>query len=371
MTPKDQARKSARIDKGRVSTSTVETHSNGKPIAVATTTCYEQIQEKPIEWLWQGWIPSGKLAILDGDPGLGKSTMLLDLAARISTHGRMPDMTNGRTGAIIIMSAEDAAGDTIKPRLIAAKANLSKIHDMSEITIAESRSTIKIPAHLPLIEEQIARIKPRLMIIDPLMAFLHGVDANKDQEVRQVLYALSMIAERHRCAIIAMRHLNKGSGTKAIYRGNSSIGVIGHARTGMIVAEDPDNNQMRVLAISKCNLASKPKSLKFFLEVEGAVCKVKWSGATHQSADDLMGPPPTEEQRDQEEARQTKAQHAIEIIESLIALDGEVEIKVAKAEANAAGISTATVEKAARILGLKMSYKTDDDGARSYFWTRT
>jgi hypothetical protein len=124
------------------------------------------------------------------------------------------------------------------------------------------------------------------------MAFLYDADANKDQEIRRVLFKLSRIAEKHRCAIICMRH-NKGGGTKAIYRGNSSIGVIGHARVGLLVAEDPDDDKQRILAVSKCNLALKPKSLRFALDPVGDVCRIGWNGTSSYVADQLVGPPRT------------------------------------------------------------------------------
>jgi hypothetical protein len=180
-------------------------------------------------WLWPGRVPLGKLTVLDGDPGLGKSTLLLDIAARVTTHGVHFNDKQGPTGTVILLSAEDGPEDTIKPRLEAAGANPEMIIDLSDIVVGDKQRPPEIPADLELIESVIKEHRAKLVIIEPLAAFLAGPDANKDQEIRRVLYKLSKIAERNACTIIVLRHLNKSGGGKAIYRGNMSIGVIGHA----------------------------------------------------------------------------------------------------------------------------------------------
>lgn len=337
---------------------------------IALTRSFEAIETKPIEWLWQKWIPLGKLAILDGDPGLGKSTMLVDLAARISTNGVMPDGSIGVSGNVLLMSAEDGPEDTIKPRILAAGANVKRIHDLSVVKKAGEERPPEIPGDLPLIEKKIEELKARLLVIDPLMAFLYGADANKDQEIRRVLFKLSRIAEKHRCAIICMRHLNKGGGGKAIYRGNSSIGVIGHARTGLIVAADPDDDMKRVLAVSKCNLAAKPTSLSFVLDPIGEVCRIGWCGTSNHKADDLVAPPPTNEEKAQKEDNQKKIDTAMQILEELLD-QGPVEIKTCKKACLDAGLAYRTVERAAKKLGLIMSMDTPTGSPTKYYWSLT
>ena len=150
---------------------------------------YSAIQPKPVEWLWPGWIPLGKITMLDGDPGLGKSTMLIDLAARVSRAGIMPDGSQGISGNVVIMSAEDAPDDTIRPRLEAAAANLDRIHDLSCIVGGGDRPP-EIPRDLPLIAAKLQEVDARLFIVDHLMSFLADVGANKDQSVRRALYQL-------------------------------------------------------------------------------------------------------------------------------------------------------------------------------------
>ncbi len=154
------------------------------------------------------------------------------------------------------------------------------------------------PATTDLIERIVAENDARLLIIEPLAAFLAGADANKDQEIRRVLYRLSKVAERRDCTTVTMRHLNKTSGGKAIYRGNMSIGVIGHARIGLLVGEDPDDERYRVLAMAKINCAAKQASLRFALEPvpELDVCKITWLGPAPY-ADDLVSTQRSEEQK--------------------------------------------------------------------------
>jgi RecA-family ATPase len=218
----------------------------------------------------------------------------------------MPDHKQGATGNVLIMSAEDTAEDTIKPRLQAAGADEQRIINLSHALIRGEEQPLEIPADLPLIAAKIKELQARLLIIDPLMAFLCGADANKDQEIRRVLYKLSRIAEKHRCAVVCMRHLNKNSTGKAIYRGNSSIAVIGHARTGLLVAQDPDDQHKRILAVSKCNLGPRPQSLRFVLELHNGVPRVGWCGHSGYDADQLVQAPRSEEETDRKETAKRK-----------------------------------------------------------------
>ena len=336
----------------------------------AYTRLFRDIMRKDIQWLWRNWIALGKLTVLDGDPGLGKSTVLLDLAARVSNIGIMPDNSQGASGTVIVLSAEDGAEDTIKPRLEAAGANENRLVNLSHVTIKGEERPVEIPADLPLIARKIKEHDARLLIIDPLMAFLCGADANKDQEVRRVLYKLSKIAETYNCAVVCMRHLNKGSGQKAIYRGNSSIGVIGHARTGLLVAEDPDDEHKRILAVSKCNLGPRPQSLRFVLDPVGDVCRIGWCGTSPYNADRLVQAPKSEEAAEAKETARSKIDQATSILQMLLDKnEGKLEVRSAKAELGAAGLSGSTIDRAVRKLRLKVHYETDEEGERRYYWS--
>ena len=218
---------------------------------------FSDVRPRPAAWLWGNWLPLGKLAILDGDPGLGKSTLLFDLAARVSSSGVMPDGSAGVSGNVIILNAEDDPAETIQPRLVAAGANPERVFHLGEIDTGNRRRQVQIPDDAPLLARLIAQQDARLLIIDPLLAFLAGADANCDQHIRRVLQQISSLAQQHGCAVICVRHLNKGASPKAVYRGSGSIGMIGHARTGLLVAQDPNDDEQRILAVSKCNMGGE------------------------------------------------------------------------------------------------------------------
>jgi hypothetical protein len=302
-----------------------------------------------------------------GERNIGKSALPAD------GRGLMPDGKIGIAGSVIVMNAEDAADDTIRPRLEAAGANLDRIIDLSHVIVNGEERPIEMPMDLPLIALKIREHEARLLIVDPLMAFLCGADAIKDQEVRRVLYKFSKISEKYRCATIAMRHLNKSGTGKAIYRGNSSIGVIGHSRTGLIVAVDPDDNHKRVLAASKVNNGPLPQAQRYALEPVGDVCRVGWCGPSPYTADELVSQR-TEEEKATQQAAQSKVQQAVAILELLLQENnGQVEIRAAKSELAAAGLSGSTVDRAVKSLDLTVHYITDHyiteaNGQRRYFW---
>jgi len=333
---------------------------------------FVDLENRPVAWLWPGWVPLGKLTLLDGDPGLGKSTLLLDLAARVSHKGLMPDGSQGVRGHVVILSAEDGVEDTIRPRLEAGAAALERIHALAHVSERGAERCLEIPRDLALLEQQLADVDARLLIIDPLAAFLCGRDANKDQAIRRVLYQLSRIAERRRCAVICMRHLNKSSGGKALYRGNMSIGVIGHARAGLLVAPDPDDAAVRILAVTKCNLAAAPASLRFRLvpwtggEGEGEVCRIDWIGTSAYGADQILQAFPGAEERETRAEATTKVALGVTLLGELLA-QGPLEIRRLKKECAAAGLSTRTVERAARRLGLRLRHVVVE-GSNVYTW---
>lgn len=249
------------------------------------------VEVETIEWLWHGYVPYGKLTVLEGDPGLGKSTVTLDLAARISTGGFLPDHTKvEEPGDVLLISSEDGIGDTVRPRLEAAEADLTRVH---VITGLSEGGMVRIPEDLPKLEALINDVSAHLVVIDPLVAFLgEGIDSHRDQDVRRALHPLTEMANRTKAAFILMRHLNKGSG-KAMYRGGGSIGITGAVRSGIVIAPDPDEPQYRVLAVFKSNLAQTPESLRFRLmpdEMRG-VAKVAWFGGCNHTADDIVNPP--------------------------------------------------------------------------------
>lgn len=316
-------------------------------------TLMSEIQSERLSWLWPGRIPAGKLVVVDGDPGLGKTTLALDIAARISRGHAMPDGTGGGEPAgIVIMSAEDGPGDTIRPRLEAAGANLEKILFLADCPDDQGGHPPVLPDDLPWIEKAIERVAAELVIIDPLMAHLGGdTNAHRDQDVRRVLRRMADLAETTSAAIVVIRHLNKATGGNALYRGGGSIGIIGAARSGLLVARDPDDqgeeSRGRVLATTKCNLAKEAGSLKFHLEEAEAkgitTSKIVWDGISQHAADALLA------QADGEE--KSALQEAAEFLDGLLT-GGAVEASEVKRSAKSNGISERTLYKAKQSLDI-------------------
>jgi hypothetical protein len=323
--------------------------SEARPVVVRVA----DVESRPLEWLWRGRIPLGKVTVLDGDPGLGKSTLTLDLAARVTTGRPMPDDTPSTQGGVVLLSAEDDTSDTIRPRLEAAGADLARVAVFSAVADRDGERLPEIPLDLSHLEHAINTMGAVLVIVDPLMAFLSpGVNSHHDQDVRRALAPLAKLAERSRAAVVVVRHLNKGAGgTSPIYRGGGSIGIIGAARAGLLLARDPDDDERRVLAVSKCNLARPADALSFELmaSISGAV-RVGWRGASGHTAEALLAAPADSGERSAlDEAKAVLH----EILER-----GPVPVPEVKKLARAAGVADRTLDRAKAALGV-MSRKRE------------
>lgn len=255
-----------------------------KQVTSSAATCLAHVEPKPIEWLWPQRMPLGMIVILDGDPGLGKSTVSLDLAARVSTGRPMPDHTSSclrGPATVLLMGAEDDLARTIQPRLKVAGADLSRIYHLG---VEELPSLTAVG----LIRQAVQHHDARLLVIDPLMAYLPcDVNAYRDQDMRRILSPLAALAAELQVTILLIRHLTKTGGTQVIYRGGGSIGIIGAARSGMLITEHPEDSDKRVLAMSKANLAHRALSLIYRLE-GNPIPSVIWEGTTRETATHLL-----------------------------------------------------------------------------------
>jgi hypothetical protein len=245
-----------------------------------------------IAWLWRGRIPLGKITILDGDPGLGKSLLTIDIAARLSTGRSMPcdDAPAEPPADVVILNNEDDPGDTIRPRLEAAGADLARVHIIEHVTDADAGAdhAFTLPVHTAALAALVHRTGARLVVIDPLMSALDtSVNTYRDQAVRRALLPLQEMARFERCAVLLVRHLNKAAGLSALYRGGGTIGFIGAARAGLLVAPDPVEPDRRLLAPVKYNLAARPATIAY--AVAGEPPTVSWLGPADLTADDLLG----------------------------------------------------------------------------------
>ena len=243
-----------------------------------------EVRTRPIDWLWRGYIPLRKVTILDGDPGLGKSTLLLDLASRGSIGGLAPTGEPlGDAFTTIYVTVEDDAEDTIVPRIHAAGGDSSRFHLVRKLSL---------PAEVDRLEATANKLKARLIVIDPLMAYLgDGVKTNDDHLVRRALEPLADMAARLDVAIVLIRHLNKRVGDDAMYRGGGSIGFTGLARSVLAVGRDPDDRDRMILAPIKLNVARRPPSLAYRIVADGDYepARIAWEGTSDRSAEDLIG----------------------------------------------------------------------------------
>jgi hypothetical protein len=230
-----------------------------------------KIQSERVGWLWQNRLPLGTITMLEGDPGLGKSLVTLDLAARVSRGDPMPDGAPGMHGNVILIHPEDSASMTIKPRLESLGANMKRIVSLNTITNNKGYTRpIEFPRDLEFVKITLKALDACLLIIDPLMAVLQQQDVYRDNAVRQTMQPLLELVEEMHIACILVRHLNKGSGDKAIYRGGGSIAFTALARSVISVQVDPADREKRVLAGVKSNLGPMARSLLFSIESDDA-----------------------------------------------------------------------------------------------------
>lgn len=253
----------------------------------------DEVPVEEVEWLWYPYIPFGKLTIIHGDGGEGKTTLILQLAALLSRGEKLPcDSTEREPIKVIYQTAEDGLGDTIKPRLLADNADCSQIK-----VIDESEATLTMLDER--IEKAIVETGARALILDPVQAYIGAkVDMNRANEVRAILSQLGRIAGQYRCAIILVGHLNKVQGNKSNYRGLGSIDFQATARSVLIVGRLKDNPQIRVMVQDKSSLAPEGEPIAFELDKEDGF---RWLGHYDISADDLLCGIPREKKSEQAE----------------------------------------------------------------------
>jgi AAA domain len=252
----------------------------------------DRITKQKVQWLWPGRLTLGHLAILDGDPGLGKSLVTLDLCARISTGRPFPDgQATGKPASVIVINAEDGARDIIPGRLIAAGADLSRVQVFDR---EPGEAFLRLPGQVRRLEDAIARSGARYVVLDPIMSFLDSsVNIASDQSVRAALAPLADLAQRHGCAIQMVRHLNKGRSKNALYRGLYSIGFIASCRLSWLIARDPQRVNQFVIAQPKNNLDSPQSSLTYTIEAdETGNARIAWRGSSTLDDGDLMAGTP-------------------------------------------------------------------------------
>ena len=243
----------------------------------------DQITQVRVQWLWPGRLALGHLAIFDGDPGLGKSLVTLDLTARLTTGRPWPDGAPGPSPAPVMLLCDEDVDNVIVTRLKALGADLPRVFLWPRLA---DPGMPRLPTEIGRLNEAVAQTGAKLLVIDPIMAFWdRKVDVNSDANARRALRPLAHLAERHRCVILLVRHLNKDDGPNALYRGGGSIAFVAACRLAWLVGRDPKMEERCVLAQTKNNYAPKQLSLTYTLPKDGP--RVDWQGASILTANEL------------------------------------------------------------------------------------
>ena len=308
------------------------------------------VELTPVEWLWKPYLPFGKLSVLQGNPGEGKTYFAMHLAAACTNGKLLPNMERMEPFNVIYQTAEDGLGDTVKPRLIEAGADLDRVLVIDD-------SDVQLTLSDERIEKAIVENNARLVIIDPIQAYLGSdVDMNRANEVRPIFMRLGQVAQRTGCAILLIGHLNKAAGMQSLQRGLGSIDIAAAVRSVMFIGKLKHDPTMRILTHEKSSLAPPGVSLAFSLGDEGGF---RWFGEYDITADEMLS--------GIEPQRETKTQQAKDLICTLLAGGKQVLSEDIDKAALERGIPGRTVRDAKRELGDALKSKIVE-GRKKVFW---
>ena len=308
------------------------------------------VELTPVEWLWKPYLPFGKLSVLQGNPGEGKTYFAMHLAAACTNGKLLPNMERMEPFNVIYRTAEDGLGDTVKPRLIEAGADLDRVLVIDD-------SDVQLTLSDERIEKAIVENNARLVIIDPIQAYLGAdVDMNRANEVRPIFMRLGQVAQRTGCAILLIGHLNKAAGMQSLQRGLGSIDIAAAVRSVMFIGKLKHDPTMRILTHEKSSLAPPGVSLAFSLGDESGF---RWVGEYDITADEMLS--------GIEPQRETKTQQAKDLICTLLAGGKQVLSEDIDKAALERGIPGRTVRDAKRELGDALKSKIVE-GRKKVFW---
>jgi len=313
--------------------------------ASADLVCMAEVDPETVDWLWLPYIPKGKLTLLEGDPGMGKSWVSLAIATAVSLGKGLPGIEAIESAEVLLASAEDGLGDTIRPRLDAMGADVRQIHAIKGALDFGNNG-------LAMLEGFIERVNPSLLIVDPLVAYIGaGVDLHRANETRAVMARLAELAERYSVAILAVRHLTKGGTLKPIYRGLGSIDLAAACRSVLMAGCDPDNPQKRGIVQIKSNLAPMGAAIGYEL-TDGGFC---WTGESDLTWQRILSAEDTDSK--------SALDGAIDFLKDELA-EGAVEVKQVERDADAAGINSRTLRRARESTGVEVKRQSEPGSKR-------
>ena len=291
------------------------------------------IQPEEVQWLWYPYIPLGKLTVIQGDPGEGKTTFVLAVIAALTKGEALPEREPLDPVNILYQTAEDGLADTIRPRLDALGADCSRV-----LVIDESERELSLSDER--IRQAMEETGAKLLVLDPLQAYLGAeVDMHRANEVRPILKRLGSVAEQMGCAVILIRHLNKMQGQKSGHRGMGSVDFQAAARSVLLVGRTKEDPQLRIVVPDKSSLAPEGESIAFALDPEQGF---QWKGYCAYNAEELLG--------GSTKQVQTKTMQAEETLRNL--LDKPAPAEEILRRITAAGISERTLMTAKKNLGV-------------------
>ncbi|MHB1454989.1 MAG: AAA family ATPase [Saccharofermentanales bacterium] len=305
---------------------------------------YSAVVPKKVSWIWYPYIPAGKITVIQGDPGDGKTTFILNIAALLSRGMPLPESTvQSEPMLVIYQSAEDDVEDTIKPRLLIASADCSKI---AYINDNKDRLTMNDPR----IEQAICDVNANMMILDPFQAYLSpDSDMYRATDMRRLMQHLAGVAKRTNCAIVIIGHMNKAAGVKSLYRGLGSIDISAAARSILLVGRLKSDPNIRVMTQLKNNLAPEGNAVAFELDEKAGV---RWIGYYDVTPDDMLTGVP------QSSDDENKHVQAADVMKELLE-DGPVTCNLVYETCLGLGIKKRTVDSSKKSIGVKSIKKAD------------
>lgn len=313
--------------------------------------CMADVEVEYISWLWEPYIALEKMTIIDGDPGLGKSWLTCALAAALSHGSGLPGAEPFEPCNVLMLSAEDGLGDTLRPRLDLVGADVSRVFALDEPLTLDATGLIRF-------EKAIKLYSPKLVIIDPLFAFTGGnVDINRANECRAITSQIAAIAARHKCAIVVVRHLGKSRGQgHALNAGIGSIDITAAARSVLLVGADPDDQSRRAIIQIKNNLAPIGPAIGYRLD-EG---KFTWTGESSLTSGRILSAASSDSERN-------ALDEAVNFFKGALS-SGLREVEEVKAEATRVGISSATLRRAREWMGIRAQRVGAVGEKQKFFW---
>jgi putative DNA primase/helicase len=335
---------------------------NAKPEALVVK--LSSVTPRDVEWIRPQRWPQGKLCLVVGDPGLGKSLLLLDAAARISTGRSWPEGTPAPAGRVLILTAEDGLDDTVVPRLLRMGADLSQIHVLRAIRQDGRERPFNLAGDIDQLRCAIEQVQPVAVFFDPLSAYIgKTTDSHTDADVRGVLHPVATLADEFNVAIVALMHLNKATQMRALYRVTGSVAFTAAARSVFAVVEEGETER-RLFVPLKMNLAPKPGALAFRI-LGGDVPALDWDPDPVPNVDveaALRGPGTDESGESRNEREDAKA-----FLNELLN-DGPVPANRVKREAKQAMIAEKTLQRAKADLGVRSKREGGIGSEGEWFW---